>query len=96
MKQNQSFHDALESLDDKSINTSRQPSLNQLVNEGRRNLLKGGAALAISSLFPSLFSPLAHAISANIERNSLINFQSVEAVTSSVFDIVSVPPGYRA
>ena len=96
MKQNQSFHDALESLDDKSINTSRQPSLNQLVNEGRRNLLKGGAALAISSLFPSLFSPLAHAISANIERNSLINFQSVEAVTSSYFDMVSVPPGYRA
>ncbi|MEH6492629.1 PhoX family protein [Halopseudomonas sp.] len=96
MKQDQQFHQALESLDDRIINTSQQPSLNQLVDQNRRNLLKGGAALTLCGLFPALLSPLAKAVSADLKKTTLLNFQSVEAVTSTSFDSVKVPPGYRA
>ncbi|MEH6566713.1 MAG: PhoX family phosphatase [Halopseudomonas sp.] len=96
MKQDQQFHHRLEALDDRIVNATQQPSLNKVVSQGRRNLLKGGAALALFSLFPSLPSPLAKAVSAEHPRTSLLNFQSVEAITSSSFDSVIVPPGYLA
>ena len=64
MKQDQSFHASLESGDDEIINPSQQASLTEVVSQGRRNLLKGGAALAITSLFPAVFSTFSSALSA--------------------------------
>ncbi|MGB3596007.1 MAG: PhoX family phosphatase [Pseudomonas neustonica] len=96
MKQDQSFHASLESGDDEIINPSQQASLTEVVSQGRRNLLKGGAALAITSLFPAVFSTLSSALSAAERSGSPFNFQSVAAITSSSFDNVIVPAGYRA
>ena len=58
MKQDQSFHASLESGDDEIINPSQQASLTEVVSQGRRNLLKGGAALAITSLLSSVRCPV--------------------------------------
>ena len=62
MKQDPHFHQALEALDDRIINTTQQPSLNEVISQSRRNLLKGGGALALCGLFPALLSPLAKAV----------------------------------
>ena len=91
--QNPEFHRQLEAVDDQRINPSRAAGLAS-VAVSRRTLLKGIGAASLASLLPSLLS--ACTSEQKEIRNSLLGFQSVAAQTSSSFDSVIVPSGYRA
>ncbi len=85
------FHAALAAHDDQSINPSANPTLDQLVDRGRRNLLKGGLGLAALSLFGGVLGSRAA-----FAGSGLLGFTGVPAQTAADFDRVLVPPGYSA
>jgi secreted PhoX family phosphatase len=85
------FHAALAAHDDQSINPSANPTLDQLVDRGRRNLLKGGLGLAALSLFGGVLGSRAAFAGAG-----LLGFQGVPVQREADFDRVLVPPGYTA
>jgi secreted PhoX family phosphatase len=87
----QQFHAHLAAHDDQSVNPSGNPSLDQLVDRGRRNLLKGGLGLAALSLFGGVFG------SRELRAApALFGFEGVPVQTAADFDRVVVPPGYTA
>lgn len=93
MKQDfQSFHANLSALDDQAINPSSNTSLGQLVDRGRRNLLKGGMGLAALGF---LGGSLGACRSAG-QSDSLIGFTGIPTQLDPEFDSVQVAPGYRA
>lgn len=89
----QHYHADLEAADDQSINPSKAPTLNSLVNQSRRNLLKGSLGLAA---FGFLGGRLLWGTEALAMETSLLGFKGVAAQTSAAFDQVIVPPGYSA
>ncbi|WP_312572413.1 PhoX family protein [Stutzerimonas balearica] len=93
MKQDfKDFHAALAALDDDSINPSHNPSLGQLADRGRRNLLKGGLGLTAIAF---LGGGLAACRSAT-GRESLLGFEGIPPKLDPAFDGVEVAPGYNA
>ena len=90
--QNPEFHRQLEAVDDHSINPTDKQGLGDIALS-RRTLLKGLGAASLATLLPSLLSACSASKS---PQASLLGFQSVAAQTSSTFDSVIVPPGYRA
>lgn len=89
---NPEFHSQLEAVDDHSINPTDKQELGDIALS-RRTLLKGLGAASLATLLPSLLSACSASKS---PQPSLLGFQSVAAQTSSTFDSVIVPPGYRA
>ncbi len=93
MKQDfQSFHANLSALDDQAINPSANPSLGQLVNHGRRNLLKGSMGLAALGFLGGTLSACRSAG----QSDSLIGFSGIPTQLDPTFDRVQVAPGYSA
>jgi len=93
MKQDfQSFHTNLSALDDQAINPSANPSLGQLVDQGRRNLLKGGMGLAALGFLGGALSACRGAV----QSDSLIGFSGIPTQLDPEFDSVQVAPGYSA
>ncbi|MDX2352745.1 PhoX family phosphatase [Stutzerimonas xanthomarina] len=93
MKQDfQSFHANLSALDDQAINPSANPSLGQLVNHGRRNLLKGSMGLAALGFLGGALSACRSAG----QSDSLIGFSGIPTQLDPTFDRVQVAPGYSA
>ena len=93
MKQDfQSFHANLSALDDQAINPSANPSLGQLVDQGRRNLLKGGMGLAALGFLGGALSGCRGAV----QSDSLIGFSGIPTQLDPKFDSVQVAPGYSA
>ncbi len=93
MKQDfKDFHAALAALDDDSVNPSHNPSLGQLADRGRRNLLKGGLGLTAIAF---LGGGLAACRSAT-GRESLLGFEGIPPKLDPAFDGVEVAPGYNA
>jgi len=88
----QQFHAALAAHDDQSINPSGNPSLDRLVDQGRRNLLKGGLGLAALSLFGGVLGSR----ELFAAPTQLLGFNGVPVQTAADFDRVVVPPGYTA
>ena len=84
--------DALAALDDDSVNPSHNPSLGQLADRGRRNLLKGGLGLTAIAF---LGGGLAACRSAT-GRESLLGFEGIPPKLDPAFDGVEVAPGYNA
>lgn len=87
------YHADLQAVDDHGVNPSRAPNLDTLVNQGRRNLLKGSLAVAAFGFFGSKLIWSSEALA---KPGSLLGFSGVAAQTSSRFDQVIVPPGYTA
>lgn len=92
-QQHQHFHSDLQAVDDQSINPSQAPSLHSLVDQSRRNFLKGGLAVAALGFFGGKLLWSNEAVG---EELSLLGFTGVAAQTSADFDQVIVPPGYTA
>ncbi|MGA6098823.1 PhoX family protein [Stutzerimonas marianensis] len=93
MKQDfQSFHANLSALDDQAINPSGNAPLGQLVDRGRRNLLKGGMGLAALGFIGGSLS----ACGRMVQSDSLIGFEGVPPQLDPAFDSVQVAPGYSA
>ncbi len=93
MKQDfQSFHANLSALDDQAINPSGNASLGQLVDRGRRNLLKGGMGLAALGFLGGSLS----ACGRMVQSDSLIGFEGIPPQLDPAFDSVQVAPGYSA
>lgn len=88
----QPFHAALAAPDDQSINPSGNPGLDQLVDRGRRTLLKGGLGLAALNLFGGVLGSR----ELFAQPAPLLGFAGVPVQTAADFDRVLVPPGYRA
>lgn len=86
----QQFHAALAAHDDQSINPSGNPSLDRLVDQGRRNLLKGGLGLTALSLFGGVLGSR----ELFAQPALLLGFAGVPVQTAEGFDRVVVPPGY--
>lgn len=86
------FHASLAALDDQSINPSLKPNLSEVVDQGRRGLLKGGLGLAGVAFLSGGLS----ACGVVAARSTLLGFESVPAQLDPTFDSVQVPPGYRA
>lgn len=92
-QEHQYFHTDLEAVDDQRINPSQAPTLESLVNQSRRNLLKGSLGLAA---FGFLGGKLLWGAEALAGETSLLGFKGVTAQTPATFDQVIVPPGYSA
>ena len=93
MKQDfQNFHANLSALDDQAINPSDNPSLGQLVDQGRRNLLRGGMGLAALGFLGGALSACRGAV----QSDSLIGFSGIPTQLDPKFDSVQVAPGYSA
>ncbi len=94
MRQNhEHYHADLEAVDDHSINPSQAPRLNSLVNQSRRNLLKGGLGLAAFGFFGGKILWSSDTLGGT---NSLMGFKGIAAQTTATFDQVIVPSGYTA
>ncbi|WP_434456304.1 PhoX family phosphatase [Stutzerimonas urumqiensis] len=92
MSQNFSeFHATVEAADDRSINPTGEPSLDRLVDRGRRNLLKGGLGAAAFGFLAGGAS-----IARAARPDALMGFAGVPTQHAVDFDQVIVPPGYRA
>ncbi|WP_022962558.1 PhoX family protein [Halopseudomonas pelagia] len=92
-QEHQQYHADLQAADNHSINPSQAPSLNSLVNQSRRNLLKGSLAMAACGFFGG---KLLWGAEAFAKQGSLLGFTGITAQTSASFDQVIVPPGYTA
>lgn len=88
------YHARLQTMDDHSVNPSQAESLSSLVNRSRRNVLKGGLALAALGLFGGSLAACQRA--AATPASALLGFSGVAAQTASDFDRVIVAPGYTA
>ncbi|MDE3736441.1 PhoX family phosphatase [Pseudomonas resinovorans] len=85
------FHAALAAHDDVAINPSGNTPLDRLVDQGRRNVLKGGLALAAIGFFGGGISACRA-----VADNGLLGFKGVPQQFDPAFDRVLVPEGYSA
>ncbi|TLX59774.1 PhoX family phosphatase [Stutzerimonas nosocomialis] len=93
MKQDlEAFHARLAAHDDQAINPSRNPSLEQMIDSGRRNLLKGSLTLAALGFMGGGLA----ACRGSLAASPLLGFQGVAVQQADDFDQVLVPEGYRA
>ncbi|KAA0696790.1 PhoX family phosphatase [Halopseudomonas laoshanensis] len=92
-QEHQLYHASLEAVDDQSINPSTAPSLDSMINQSRRNLLKGSLAVAAFGFFGGNLLLSREAVAGT---SPLLGFKGVAAQTSSTFDRVIVAPGYTA
>ena len=93
MKQDfHSFHANLSALDDQAINPSANASLGQLVDRGRRSMLKGSLGLAALGFLGGSLSACRSAG----QSDSLIGFSGIPTQLDPKFDSVHVAPGYSA
>ncbi|MNO66321.1 hypothetical protein D3C76_571070 [compost metagenome] len=87
------FHERLAALDDQPVNPTANTSLDELVDQRRRNLLKGGLALcALSFLGGSLLATRP----ARAAPAALLGFKGVAVQQDPHFDRVVVAEGYSA
>ena len=88
------YHADLQALDDRCLNPSQAADLNSIINRSRRQVLKGGLALAAIGLFGT--SLLGCQRSSAPVASPLLGFSGVAAQTAADFDRVLVAEGYRA
>ncbi|MTI12123.1 PhoX family protein [Sansalvadorimonas verongulae] len=97
-KSHREYHEQLEALDDTPDNISGNENLNELVQEGRRNFMKGGLGLAITGFIGG--SLLSTTGCSNTPRKSAaapaISFKPIPVETGIDFDSITVPEGYTA
>ncbi|WP_193075030.1 PhoX family protein [Pseudomonas sp. FME51] len=89
------YHDDLQAVDDRKLNPSQAADLDSIINRSRRQVLKGGLALAAIGLFGGGLL--------GCQRNPgtpgatpLLGFTGVAAQTAADFDQVLVAEGYSA
>ncbi|MBB3102937.1 PhoX family protein [Azomonas macrocytogenes] len=85
------FHTELKALDEQSINPSGNAALEQVVDHGRRDLLKGSLALAAVGFLSG--GPVTYA---RADTSPLLGFSGVPLQTAQDFDRVDIAPGYQA
>lgn len=96
-QQHQHYHDDLQAVDDRILNPSQAADLDSIINRSRRQVLKGGLALAAFGLFGgSLAACQRVPAGATAATGPLLGFTGVAAQTGADFDRVLVAPGYRA
>lgn len=88
------YHADLQALDDRCLNPSQAADLNSIIHRSRRQVLKGGLALAAIGLFGT--SLLGCQRSSAPVASPLLGFSGVAAQTAADFDRVLVAEGYRA
>lgn len=89
------FHADLQAVDDRCLNPSPAADLDSIINRSRRQVLKGGLALAAVGLFGGSL-PGCQRSGAPAATGSLLGFSAVAAQTATDFDRVLVADGYRA
>lgn len=95
MKQDHNdFHDSMEAHDDVVINASGNSSLDNLLDEGRRRLLKGGIGMAALGFLGGGLSACSTA--AKNTGATLIGFRGIPPQMDQAFDRVIVADGYTA
>lgn len=85
------FHAALAAHDDEAINPSGNRSLDRMVDAGRRNVLKGGLAMAALGFFGGGISACRA-----VAGDGLLGFKGVPQQFDATFDQVIVAEGYSA
>lgn len=93
--EHQHYHASLQVLDDHSINPSKADDLATVVSRSRRQVLKGGLAMAAFGLFGGSLTAC-RGSTENPSVSSLMGFAGVPAQTSATFDDLIVPDGYTA
>lgn len=94
-QEHQRYHAALQVLDDHSINPSYATELTTVASRSRRQVLKGGLAMAALSLFGGGLTGC-RGSAGSPAGESLMGFAGVPAQTSAIFDSLIVPEGYTA
>ncbi|WP_152558754.1 PhoX family protein [Endozoicomonas numazuensis] len=92
----QEYHESLEAVDDQADNPSNSGSLNEMVESGRRNFLKGGLGLAMAGFLGG--SGLVSTAQAHYRPSQRpdIGFNPIPVEQNPNFDTVTVPKGYSA
>ncbi|QVL43823.1 MAG: PhoX family phosphatase [Alcanivorax sp.] len=90
-QQHEQFHRDLEAQGDVSVNSSANPSLDDVIRLRRRGFLKGSLALAVSGFMGGSLSGCASGGGTTSQ-----GFKAVPIQTGEDFDTVVVPPGYTA
>ncbi|MEH6388938.1 PhoX family protein [Pseudomonas profundi] len=91
----QHYHADLQAVDDRRLNPSEAADLHTIISRSRRQVLKGGLALAAFGLFGG--SLLGCQRSAGVQlAGPLLGFTGVAAQTSPAFDQILVAEGYSA
>lgn len=85
------FHEQMEALDDVVINPGCQTHLNEVIDQRRRSLLKGGVGAGLLGFLGSSL-----AACGNLAPKTSPGFTPVPAQFAEDFDQVIVPAGYRA
>lgn len=93
--EHQHYHAALQALDDRSINPSAAADLDSVVSRSRRQVLKGGLAMAALGLFGGSLAACRGGAEP-VLASPLMGFAGVPAQTSATFDDLIVPDGYTA
>lgn len=94
------FHQAIEQIDDTPRNDSLAPSLDQVIGQSRRRVLKGGLGAALGLLFfgglPEVGASqdAAATLFAGVKEGA-IGFKPLPPMMDPHFDSVQVPEGYR-
>ncbi|MGY0218804.1 PhoX family protein [Endozoicomonadaceae bacterium StTr2] len=100
MLRNQShdeFHQSIEAVDNQPDNRADNESLDQLVEQGRRNFMKGSLGLAMAGFLGGTLMGCASTASARKAAFSpQIGFSSIPVERGATFDSVTVPKGYTA
>lgn len=95
-KEHNDFHTHLESLDDHPDNVSSNENLDEVVEKGRRNFMKGSLGLAMAGLLGGSFARTATAHPLASGHSPAIGFASVPVQQGANFDAIQVPKGYTA
>lgn len=93
----QHYHADLQAVDDRRRNPSQAADLASLISRSRRQVLKGGLALAAFGLFGAGLAGCQRTASGTPSpARPLLGFTGVAAQTGADFDRVLVAAGYRA
>ncbi|MGB3623702.1 MAG: PhoX family phosphatase [Ketobacter sp.] len=96
MSYSQTFHQAMDAVDDITINPAVNPDLNQVIDSGRRDFLKGGLAYGLMGLSGAILNTPLGGCSGSIRRGPLLGFAAIDVQTAPDFDQVIVADGYQA
>ena len=96
-KDHKEFHNQVEALDDHPDNLSSNEELNDMVEEGRRNFMKGGLGLAMAGFLGGTVMTATGCSNSNASAPSpKIGFKPLPVEKGAMFDSVTVPEGYTA
>ena len=98
-KSHDEFHQQIEAVDDIPDNTSANGNLDEFVQEGRRNFMKGGIGLAMAGfLGGSLISASGCSDTKTpvASGSPKIGFKPIPVEKGATFDSITVPEGYTA